>query len=130
MEQEQLKINMAELTSMMNIGRRNNNVMLPEGMDRMTLRTEGEYPRLVFEGETFEGVITELYRQSALVSVEEGWPIRDSGDQVFVQLNEEQTKTAAIGDRVKVNYDGMVMESYPLQLGGQMDTVILKDLKE
>lgn len=111
-------------------GRRNNYVMLPEGMDRMTLRTEGEYPRLVFEGETFEGVITELYRQSALVSVEEGWPIRDSGDQVFVQLNEEQTKTAAIGDRVKVNYDGMVMESYPLQLGGQMDTVILKDLKE
>lgn len=107
--------------------RRCSYVMLSEAMDLLTLRTEGEYPRLVFEGETFEGVITELYGESALVSVENGWPIRSSGDQVLVGLNEEQKKTATAGDRIRVRYDGMVMESYPLQLGGQMDTVIWRE---
>ena len=107
--------------------RRSSCVAVSQGMDQMTLRAEGEYPCLMFEGETFEGVITELYGQSALVSVEEGWPIRSSGDQVVVGLDEKQQKAAVPGDWIKVNYDGMVMESDPLQLSGQMDTVILKE---
>ncbi len=107
--------------------RRSSYVAISQGMDQMTLRTEGEYPCLVFEGETFEGVITEIYGQSALVSVDEGWPVRSSGDQVVVGLDEKQQKTAVPGDRIRVNYDGMVMETYPLQLGGQMDTVIWRE---
>lgn len=111
----------------MRFGQGTNYVRLTQGMDRMTLRQGSDYPSLVFEGEIFEGTIVELYGQSALVLVDEGWPIRSSGDQVFVQLREVQEETADIGGRIRVHYDGMVMESYPLQLGGQMDTVILEE---
>lgn len=108
-------------------GQKSNYMRLTQGMDQMTLRKGSAYPSLVFEGEIFEGTIVELYGQSVLVSVDEGWPIRSSGDQVIVQLHEAQEETADIGDRIRVHYDGMVMESCPLQLGGQMDTVILEE---
>ncbi|OUQ13310.1 hypothetical protein B5E84_17615 [Lachnoclostridium sp. An14] len=88
------------------------------GVNEFTLYTDGEYPRLVFEGERFLGTILERWESSALVAVDEGFPIRASGDQVYISLAEEQE--AEPGDRVEVFYDGWVQETFPLQLGGQM----------
>lgn len=89
--------------------------------DTFTLRTrEGGLPELVFEGEEFTGTILTVSGQSALVEVDEGCPIRSSGGQVTISLSQNDLKLAP-GDRVKVIYDGMVLESYPLQLSGQME---------
>lgn len=68
--------------------------------------------------QSFEGTIREIHGTSAVVEVDEGFPIRSSGDRVSVSLEEEAAKAQA-GDRVRVTYSGSVMESYPLQLGNQ-----------
>jgi len=93
--------------------------------DTFTLHTGSDgLPRLVFEGEQFTGTVLTVSGQTALVEVDEGCPIRSSGTHVTVSLAQNSLDIAP-GSRVKVTYDGMVLESYPLQLGGQMELVLL-----
>ncbi len=93
--------------------------------DTFTLRfREDGLPSLVFEGEQFTGTVLTITGQSALVEVDEGCAIRSSGGQVSVSL-EQNSLNLVPGDRVMVTYDGMVLESYPLQLSGQMELVRL-----
>lgn len=89
---------------------------------KFTLYTDADYPRLVFEGEVFQGTIEELWEigDTAVVVIDEGYPIRSSGDRVYISLPEKVKSQAKIGDRVEVNYDGWVVETFPLQLTGQM----------
>lgn len=72
----------------------------------------------------FEGTIKEINGQSAVIAVDEGFPIRNSGDMVSVMLD-ENTASAQAGDRVRVTYSGAVMETYPLQLGNQIEIELL-----
>ncbi len=66
----------------------------------------------------FYGTILELYQNGAiaLVEPEEGADIRSSGDQVTVNLAVNTTDHFSVGDRIQVEYDGNVMETYPLQI--------------
>ena len=63
----------------------------------------------------FTGVITEINDNTALVTPNEGEQIRSSGDAVYVSLKSSED-IFAVGDTIKVEYDGTVMESYPLQI--------------
>lgn len=60
----------------------------------------------------FTGTISEIKDQSALVIIETG-EILHSGDRVSVDLSNSEGDFQA-GDKVKVGYDGIVRESYPL----------------
>lgn len=75
--------------------------------------------------QSFEGTIRKIHGTSAVVEVDEGFPIRSSGDRVSVSLEEEAAK-AQVGDRVRITYSGSVMESYPLQLGNQKSIQLLE----
>jgi len=81
------------------------------------------------EGTKFEGTILEIHDTSAVVEVDEGFPIRGSGTQVSVSLKDAETPAAA-GDRVRVTYDGNVLETDPLQLENQLSIQILDDGQE
>lgn len=74
----------------------------------------------------FEGTIKEIYGANAVVEVDEGFPLRSSGDLVSVTLDKDAA-SAQPGDRVRVTYSGAVMESYPLQLGNQENIQLLEE---
>lgn len=73
----------------------------------------------------FEGTITEIFGTGANVKVDEGFPIRASGELVSVSLAED-ADSAQIGDRVRVVYSGNVMETSPLQLGNQRSIQVIE----
>ncbi len=62
----------------------------------------------------FRGEIIELNNSNAIVLIDEGEEIRNSGDKVEVDLSVNTDVEFSIGDRIKVEYDGMVQEKYPL----------------
>ena len=65
---------------------------------------------------TFTGTIEEIYEQkTGLIVVEVGEMLRSS-DKVYVDLSVNTTETFQVGDRIKVGFDGIVMESYPAQI--------------
>ncbi|ADC51458.1 hypothetical protein BpOF4_17075 [Alkalihalophilus pseudofirmus OF4] len=64
---------------------------------------------------SFTGTIESIHNDSAIIAIEEG-EILSSGDKVSVNLSLNEEDTFAVGDRVVVEYDGAVMESYPLQV--------------
>ena len=65
---------------------------------------------------TFTGTIEEISaKKTALIVVEEG-AILKSANKLYVDLSVNPTETFQVGDRVKVGYDGMVMESYPARI--------------
>ena len=65
----------------------------------------------------YTGTILETDGISALILIDEGCPIRRSGDRVYASIKKYPPKTFSVGDRVEVGYDGVVFESYPLQAG-------------
>ena len=65
----------------------------------------------------YTGEIIEISGNRALILVDEGMAIRSSGDKVYANLDANPSESFAVGDRVEVGYDGVVMESYPLQAG-------------
>jgi len=64
----------------------------------------------------FKGAITEIYDQTAVVSVVEGNTSISSGTNVSVNLSVNKDTLFKIGDKVMVGYDGYVMESSPAQI--------------
>lgn len=89
--------------------------------------SDSEKVELVKFGEIsheFEGTIKEIYGTGAVVQVDEGFPIRSSGDQVSIALD-DSIGEVQVGDRVRVIYSGPVMESYPLQLENQVSVELL-----
>lgn len=64
---------------------------------------------------TFTGIIDEINGEVALVSIEKG-VILNSGSKVEVDLSVANDKTFQIGNKVKVGYDGIVRETYPLSI--------------
>lgn len=64
---------------------------------------------------TFDGTIEEINGDSVLVAIDAGEILR-SGDKVTVDLSSASDEIFEIGDKVQVEYDGMIQESYPLQV--------------
>ena len=64
---------------------------------------------------TFDGTIEEINGISALVAIDDGEILR-SGDKVTVDLSSAPDEIFEIGDKIRVEYDGMIQESYPLQV--------------
>lgn len=93
--------------------------------DQFTLSFDSSgNPQLIFEGEVFEGEILRVYESGrAVISVDEESAIASSGERVEISVPKEMT--LKVGDRVRVTYDGMVMEISPLQLGGQMKVELI-----
>lgn len=104
-----------------------NYMRIDQGLDEFTLLQDKDIVHLKFEGKTFTGTIKELYGSTAMVAIDDGQDIRRSGDQVLIRLNEEQQAVAKTGDRVRVAYDGLVQETAPLQIPGQMETELLQN---
>ena len=65
--------------------------------------------------DSFSGTIRVINGQNALINIEEGEILR-SGDCVRGQLSKWEANTFQVGDRVRVEYNGGVQESYPLQI--------------
>lgn len=63
----------------------------------------------------FYGIIDEINGSSALVSIKSGETILSSGDKVYIDLSKGNEKFR-VGDKVKVEYTGMIRESYPMQI--------------
>ena len=72
---------------------------------------------------TFDGTIEEINGISALVAIDAG-EILSSGDKVTVDLSSASDETFETGDKVRVEYDGTIRESYPLQV----DTLSIQKL--
>lgn len=72
---------------------------------------------------TFDGTIEEINGISALVAIDDG-EILSSGDKVTVDLSSASDEIFEIGDKIRVEYDGTIRESYPLQV----DTLSIQKL--
>ena len=72
---------------------------------------------------TFDGIIKEINGDSALITIDDG-EILSSGDKVTVDLSSAADETFETGDKIRVEYDGTIQESYPLQV----DTLSIQKL--
>ncbi len=63
----------------------------------------------------FSGKIDSIDGDEALVTPDEGEDIRSSGDAVRINIA-DYSKPLNVGDTVTIYYDGVIMESYPLQI--------------
>lgn len=61
----------------------------------------------------FSGEVIELSDTFAVILIDENESIRSSGDKVSINFGETDL---SIGDKIIVKYDGVIMESYPLQV--------------
>lgn len=62
---------------------------------------------------TFIGTIEEINGDNALVSIEKG-EILKSGRKVDVNLSVTNDTKFEIGDKIKVGFDGVIRETFPL----------------
>lgn len=65
---------------------------------------------------SFEGEIIELNESGAIILANEDDPIRSSSDKISISTNGLADIGAEIGDIVKVEYTGVIMEKYPAQV--------------
>lgn len=78
---------------------------------------------------SFTGIVTEVYDNSILVSVNDGEEVLNSSDLMVVSLDVElkdSMTTFNIGDEVTVYFDGTIAESYPAQIN-KVYAIVLVD---
>ncbi|MDW2798753.1 hypothetical protein RZO55_14315 [Clostridium boliviensis] len=63
----------------------------------------------------FKGKIASIDGDEAIVMPDEGEDIRSSGDAICINIA-DYSKPLNAGDTVTIYYDGIIMESYPLQI--------------
>jgi len=63
----------------------------------------------------FKGKIYSIDGDEAIATPDEGEDIRSSGDAVRINIA-DYSKPLNVGDAVTIYYDGVIMESYPLQI--------------
>lgn len=101
---------------------------------RMHWTENGKYLRVVFEGDdhqdlkaveasvsaTMYATVTEFVAGTVpLITPEEDQWERRSGDKIFFSmdwLSDEQAAQIKVGTELKIEYDGLLMESYPMQI--------------
>jgi len=67
----------------------------------------------------FTAVVTEVYDKEILVTVDKDQAEYNSSDKIVVSINAElkDSRTSfKVGDKVRIFYDGNILESYPAQI--------------
>ena len=73
----------------------------------------------IYDEPNFKGVVTEVYDKGILVSVNEDEDEFKSSDKINVSLDvklKDSMTNFEVGDKVRVFYDGTILESYPAQI--------------
>lgn len=70
---------------------------------------------------SFNAIVLENYGNSILVNPLEGSPELNSSDKIVVRVPVDNAALKdlsefTVGSKVKITYDGMIMESYPAQI--------------
>lgn len=80
---------------------------------------EGEGVTTVNRSSTLHAEIIEISGDLAIIEPAEGQWERSSGDRIFFSLSwlsEEDAALAEVGTKLVIEYNGSVMETYPLQI--------------
>ena len=78
-----------------------------------------DYKKIEEEQYEFVGTIIGAYESSILVEPEEGTNERKSSDKISMHITRPTNGTNdfyVVGNKVKITYNGMIMESYPAQI--------------
>lgn len=73
----------------------------------------------IYKEPNFSGVVTEVFEKAIIVSVNEGEDELNSSDKMSVSLNvklKDSKTDFVVGNKVRVFYDGTIVESYPAQI--------------
>lgn len=73
----------------------------------------------IYDKPNFTGIVTDIYEKSILVSVNEDEDEIKSSDRIKVSLNaklKDSMTSFKVGDKVRIFYDGTILESYPAQI--------------
>ena len=73
----------------------------------------------IYNKPNFTGIVTEVYDKAILVSVDETEDEFKSSDKILVSLDVKLKKSMInfeVGDKVKVFYDGSILEIYPASI--------------
>lgn len=65
-------------------------------------------------GYYFYATVVEVYEKSVIVEPVEGSRELNSSDKISIRI--ENTKEYPIGTKLKITYDGIIMETYPAQI--------------
>ena len=94
----------------------------------VTWKSGGKWVAIEFEGDkavsgslscTMSATVTEIDGDLAYICPDEGSWERSSGDKIFFSMSwfgGEQAAQVKVGTELKIEYDGILMESYPLQI--------------
>lgn|GEM_PF-119654 len=94
----------------------------------VTWKSGGKWVAIEFEGDkavsgalscTMSATVTEIDGDLAYICPDEGSWERSSGDKIFFSMSwfsDEQAAQVKVGTELKIEYDGILMESYPLQI--------------
>ena len=77
---------------------------------------------------TFQASVIEMNDDSIIVKPVDGSLELDSADKFYIS-NEENLELQ-IGDLVEISYNGEIMESYPAQLGGVYEVIVIEQTEE
>lgn len=73
----------------------------------------------IYDEPNFTGVVTEVYDQWIIVSVNQDEDEFNSSDKMSVSLDvklKDSMTDFNIGNKVRIFYDGVILESYPAQI--------------
>lgn len=73
----------------------------------------------IYDEPNFTGMVTEVYGNSIMVSVNEGEDEFKSSDIISVSLDvklKDSMTTFNVGQNVKIFYDGVILETYPARI--------------
>lgn len=73
----------------------------------------------IYDKPNFTGIVTEIYDKAILVSVDEDEDEIKSSDKMSVSLDvqlKDSMTSFKVGDKVKIFYDGIILETYPAQI--------------
>lgn len=80
---------------------------------------DGDYTKIEEEQYEFVGTIIGAYDRSILVEPDEGTNERKSSDKISMGITRPTSGINdfyVVGNKVKITYNGMIMESYPAQI--------------
>lgn len=73
----------------------------------------------LYKKPNFTAVVTEVYEKEILVTVDKDQAEYNSSDKVIVSLDvklKDKLISFKVGDKVRIFYDGNILESYPAQI--------------
>ncbi len=78
----------------------------------------------------FHAYVVDVYEKSIMVTPAEGATEGNSSDLISVSLTLKSGDVAegvSVGDKVRIVYNGQIMESYPAQIAGAYEIVVVEE---